>query len=37
MSQYTLADGISLYPAPVGSYYAVSSAEDNKSRRLYYQ
>lgn len=34
MSKYTLADGIFLYPTPVGSYYAISSAEDNKSRRF---
>ena len=34
MSEYTLAEGAYLYPTPAGSYYAISSAEENKSRRF---
>jgi len=34
MSTYSLADGLFLYPTPVGSYYAISSKENNKSRRF---
>ena len=34
MSKYALIEGIFLYLTPVGSYYAVSSAEDDKSRRF---
>lgn len=34
MSMYSLADGLFLYPTPVGSYYAISSNEDNKSRKF---
>ena len=32
MSKYTIVDGLFLYPTPVGSYYAVSSTEEDKSR-----
>ncbi len=34
MGNFTLADGLFLYPTPVGSYYAISSTEDDKSRRF---
>lgn len=34
MSTYTLIDGLFLYPTPVGAYYAVSSTEDDKSRKF---
>lgn len=34
MSMYTLTDGVFLYPTPVGSYYAVSSAKEDKSRKF---
>jgi len=34
MSSYALAEGLFLYPTPVGSYYAISSNEDNKSRKF---
>ena len=34
MSTYTLIDGLFLYPTPVGTYYAVSSTEENKSRKF---
>jgi len=34
MSEYTLSEGAYLYPTPAGSYYAISSAEENKSRRF---
>jgi hypothetical protein len=33
-STYSLAEGLFLYPTPVGSYYAISSNEDNKSRKF---
>jgi len=34
MSIYTLIDGLFLYPTPVGAYYAVSSNEEDKSRKF---
>ncbi len=34
MSKHTLVDGLFLYPTPIGSYYAVSSTEDDKSRKF---
>ncbi len=34
MGKYTLVDGLFLYPTPVGSYYAVSSLEEDKSRKF---
>ena len=34
MSIYTLIDGLFLYPTPVGAYYAVSSKEEDKSRKF---
>lgn len=34
MSKFTLVNGLYLYPTPVGAYYAVSSNEDDKSRRF---
>ena len=34
MSEHTLVDGLFLYPTPIGTYYAVSSTEDDKSRRF---
>lgn len=34
MDKYTLVDGLFLYPTPVGSYYAVSSLEEDKSRKF---
>lgn len=32
MNKYTLVDGLHIYPTPAGAYYALSSAEENKSR-----
>ena len=34
MSTYNLIDGLFLYPTPVGAYYAVSSTEEDKSRKF---
>jgi len=34
MSEYGLVDNLFLYPTPVGAYYSVASAEDEKSRRF---
>ncbi len=34
MSKYTLIDGLYLYPTPIGSYYAVSTTEEGKSRKF---
>lgn len=34
MSRYTLVDGLFLYPTPLGAYYAISSSEENKSRKF---
>jgi hypothetical protein len=34
MSKYKLVDGLYLYPTPAGAYYAVSSTDDDKSRRF---
>jgi len=37
MSEYTLADNLFLYPTPVGTYYAVSSPDEDKSRKFLQQ
>lgn len=37
MSEYALADGLFLYPTPVGAYYAVASPEADKSRKFLQQ
>ncbi|NOQ34975.1 MAG: hypothetical protein GQ569_03670 [Methylococcaceae bacterium] len=34
MSSYTLSDGLYIYPTPAGAYYAISSTEEDKSRRF---
>lgn len=34
MSKYTLVEGLYIYPTPAGAYYAVSSTEEDKSRRF---
>lgn len=34
MSQYDLVDGLFIYPTSVGAYYAVSSTEEDQSRKL---
>lgn len=34
MSRYTLVDNLFLYPTPVGAYYAISSAEEAKSKEF---
>lgn len=34
MAKYTLVDGLYIYPTPAGAYYAVSSTEEDKSRRF---
>ncbi len=34
MSELTLVDGLFIYPTPVGAYYAVSSTDDDKSRKF---
>jgi hypothetical protein len=34
MSKYKLVEGLYIYPTPAGAYYAVSSTEDDKSRRF---
>jgi hypothetical protein len=34
MSRFTIVDGLFLYLTPVGAYYAVSSTEDDKSRKF---
>jgi len=34
MSEYTLVEGLFLYPTPVGTYYAVASPEQDKSRKF---
>ena len=33
MSQYSLAEGLYLYPTPAGAYYAASSVESDKPRQ----
>ncbi|WP_338040323.1 hypothetical protein [Methylocucumis oryzae] len=33
-SEYTLAEGLYLYPTPAGAYYAVSSLEMDKPRQF---
>jgi len=37
MSEYTLVDNLFLYPTPVGTYYAVSSPDEDKSRKFLQQ
>jgi len=32
MNEYTLSEGLFLYPTPIGAYYAVASFEEGKSR-----
>ena len=34
MSTYTLIDGLFLYPTPIGTYYAISSQVEDKSRKF---
>jgi hypothetical protein len=34
MSQYSLTEGLYLYPTPAGAYYAVSSIETDKARQF---
>ncbi len=34
MNKFTLVDGLFLYPSPMGTYYAVSSRDDDKSRKF---
>ena len=34
MAKYTLVNGLYIYPTPAGAYYAVSSTEEDKSRRF---
>ncbi len=34
MTKYALVEGLHIYPTPAGAYYAVSSTEDDKSRRF---
>lgn len=34
MSQHILAEGLFVYPTPVGCYYAVSSAVENTARKF---
>jgi hypothetical protein len=34
MSKYKLVEGLYIYPTPAGAYYAISSTEDDKSRRF---
>lgn len=34
MSNLSLAEGLFLYPTPVGTYYAVASTEEDKSRKF---
>lgn len=34
MSKYKLVEGLYIYPTPAGAYYAVSSTEEDKSRRF---